>query len=39
MDSFIFALVMVPATRELLPRTGLKNDIASVGFQCASPVE
>ena len=32
MDSYIFALVMVPAMRELLPRSGLKNDIASVGF-------
>jgi len=32
MDSYIFALVLVPAMRELLPRSGLQNDIASVGF-------
>ena len=32
MDSYIFALVLVPAMRELLPRSGLKNDLASVGF-------
>jgi MFS family permease len=32
MDSYIFALVMVPALRDLLPRSGLPNDMASVGF-------
>ena len=32
MDSYIFALVLVPAMGELLPRSGLKNDISSVGF-------
>jgi MFS family permease len=32
MDSYIFALVMVPAMRELLPRSGLRNDLAGVGF-------
>ena len=32
MDSYIFALVLVPAMRELLPRSGLPNDIASIGF-------
>jgi MFS family permease len=32
MDSYIFALVMVPALRELLPRSGLPNNLAGVGF-------
>ena len=32
MDSYIFALVMVPAMGTLLPRSGLKNDLSSVGF-------
>jgi MFS family permease len=32
MDSYIFALVMVPALKELLPLSGLKNDVATVGF-------
>jgi MFS family permease len=32
MDSYIFALVMVPALKELLPRSGLRNDVAGVGF-------
>ena len=32
MDSYIFALVMVPALRELLPKSGLPNDVAGVGF-------
>jgi len=32
MDSYIFALVMVPALKELLPKSGLKNDVAGVGF-------
>jgi len=32
MDSYIFALVMVPALKELLPRSGLRGDVAGVGF-------
>ena len=32
MDSFIYALVMVPALRELLPRSGVANDQAHVGY-------
>ena len=32
MDSYIFALVMVPALKELLPLSGLRNDVAGVGF-------
>jgi MFS family permease len=32
MDSFIYALVMVPALRELLPRSGIPGDAAHVGF-------
>jgi MFS family permease len=32
MDSFIYALVMVPALRELLPRSGITGDQANVGF-------
>jgi len=32
MDSYIFALVMVPALKELLPNSGLRNDVAGVGF-------
>lgn len=32
MDSFIYALVMVPALRELLPRSGIPSDQAHVGF-------
>ena len=32
MDSYIFALVMVPALRELLPRACLRADVASIGF-------
>ncbi|HXY01304.1 MAG TPA: MFS transporter [Candidatus Limnocylindrales bacterium] len=31
MDSYIFALVMVPALKELLPHSGLRNDIAGIG--------
>jgi MFS family permease len=31
MDSFIFALVLVPALKELLPRSGLRSDVAGVG--------
>ena len=32
MDSFIYALVMVPALRELLPRSGIPGDQPNVGF-------
>jgi MFS family permease len=32
MDSFIYALVMVPALRELLPRSGIPGDQSQVGF-------
>ena len=32
MDSFLFALVLVPALRELLPRSGIGADQANVGF-------
>ncbi len=32
MDSFIYALVMVPALRELLPRSGIAADAANTGF-------
>jgi MFS family permease len=32
MDSFIYALVMVPALRELLPRSGIPADQSHVGF-------
>jgi len=32
MDSYIFALVMVPALRELLPPSCLRADVASIGF-------
>ena len=32
MDSFIYALVMVPALRELLPRSGIPGDAAHTGF-------
>src|SRR5258708_9781624 len=31
MDSYIFALVMVPALKELLPRSGLRSDLGGVG--------
>lgn len=31
-DSFIYALVMVPALRELLPRSGIEPTTANVGF-------
>src|SRR5262245_46094684 len=31
-DSFIYALVMVPALRELLPRSGIDATTANVGF-------
>jgi MFS family permease len=32
MDSFIYALVLVPALRDLLPRSGLPADAANVGY-------
>lgn len=32
MDSFIYALVLVPALRELLPRSGLAADAANIGY-------
>lgn len=32
MDSFIYVLVMVPALRELLPRSGIPNDQSHVGY-------
>ncbi len=32
MDSFIYALVMVPALRDLLPRSGISNTTGNVGF-------
>ncbi|PYQ25217.1 MAG: MFS transporter [Acidobacteria bacterium] len=32
MDSFIYALVMVPALRELLPRSGISANADSLGF-------
>src|SRR6266513_6343986 len=32
MDSFIYALVMVPALRELLPRSAISGDQANIGF-------
>ena len=32
MDSFIYALVMVPALRELLPKSGIAPDAGNIGF-------
>jgi MFS family permease len=32
MDSFIYALVLVPALKELLPRSGIPGTAASVGY-------
>lgn len=32
MDSFIYALVMVPALKELLPRSGIAGDQSNIGF-------
>ena len=32
MDSFLYALVMVPALRDLLPRSGIEPSQANVGF-------
>src|SRR3989475_4303982 len=31
-DSFIYALVMVPALHDLLPRSGISGDAANTGF-------
>ena len=32
MDSFIYALVLVPALKDLLPRSGMPNTPANIGF-------
>src|SRR5690348_8861278 len=32
MDSFIYALVLQPALRELLPRSGIRADASSIGY-------
>jgi len=32
MDSFIYALVLVPAMRELLPRSGIEASTANIGY-------
>jgi len=32
MDSFLYALVLVPALRDLLPRSGIAADQANIGF-------
>src|ERR1044072_6315525 len=32
MDSFIYALVMAPALRELLPRSGIPSDQSHIGY-------
>src|ERR1700720_4923009 len=32
MDSFIYSLVLVPALSELLPKSGIANTTANVGF-------
>src|SRR5579871_5975141 len=32
MDSFIYALVLVPAMRELLPRSGMAADAGTIGY-------
>jgi hypothetical protein len=32
MDSFIYALVLVPALRELLPRSGIPASTANIGY-------
>ena len=32
MDSFIYALVMVPALRELLPRSGIAGNQSNIGY-------
>jgi MFS family permease len=32
MDSFIYALVLVPSLRELLPRSGIRPDAGAIGY-------
>ena len=32
MDSFIYALVLVPSLRELLPRSGIRADAGAIGY-------
>ena len=32
MDSFIYALVMTPALRELLPRSGIQATVGEIGY-------
>ncbi len=32
MDSFIYALVMIPALKELLPKSGISGDAANTGY-------
>jgi len=32
MDSFIYALVLVPALREVLPRSGIPDTVANIGY-------
>src|SRR5260370_22760193 len=32
MDSFIYALVLVPAMRDLLPRSGIEPNTANLGY-------
>ena len=32
MDSFIYALVLVPAMRELLPRSGIEPTTGAIGY-------
>ncbi len=32
MDSFIYALVLVPSLRELLPRSGIRADAGTIGY-------
>src|SRR6201997_2700907 len=32
MDSYIFALVLVPALKELLPRSSLRGDVGTLGY-------
>ena len=32
MDSFIYALVLVPALRELLPRSGIAATTGAIGY-------
>ena len=32
MDSFLYALVMVPALRDLLPRSGIAPTLANAGY-------